>query len=107
MTDEKDFRRWVAWLRKRFKSCYPVRVLRVPQNKIPGHAGMCTADENRRFTIRIAQGMTWMETQETLFEEWAHVLRHHLWGVEGDEHDSIYGAIYNEIKVAWHDKKKD
>jgi hypothetical protein len=104
VTERKDFRRWVAWLRREFRPCYPVRVLLLPTAKMPvAHDGYCTADENRRFTIKIRLGMSWPETQRVLQEEWAHMLRFHLWHVEGAEHDEIYGAIFNCIKAKWHE----
>jgi hypothetical protein len=102
-TDKADFKRWVAWLRKHFRPCYPVTVKLVEPSKMPvAHSGQCTATEGRRFTIKICAGMDWQVTQDTLFEEWAHMLRFHLWNIDGDEHDAIYGAIYNTIKVAYH-----
>lgn len=102
-TDRKDFRRWCCWLKKEFPSCYPVRILLLPNDKMPvAHDGQCTATPERRFTIKIRDGLDWQATQETLFEEWSHLLRFHLWQVEGEEHDAIYGAIYNTIKARWH-----
>lgn len=104
MTDLKDFRRWVKWLRKNFTPCYQVKVLLLPTAKMPvAHDGYCTADDKRNFTIKVRAGMAWPETQRVLQEEWAHMLRFHLWNVDGDEHDAIYGAIFNTIKAKWHE----
>ena len=84
MTDRRDFRRWVKRLRKEFAPCYPVRVLLVKPSRIPANNGTCEADNAKRFTIRIADGQTWQTTLETLWEEWAHMLRFHLWNIEGE-----------------------
>lgn len=103
MTDRTLFENWKRRLRKEFPSCYPVRVLLVSPSRIPAKNGTCEADERRRFTIRIADNQPWQLTLDTLMEEWAHLLRFHLWHIDGVEHDAIYGAIFNTIKAKWHD----
>lgn len=102
MCDPKLVRRWRRFLNREFKSVYPVRVKLVHPKEIPTHDGYTTASADKRFTIKISNALDWSATQITLWEEWAHVLRFHLWHVDGGEgHDQIYGAIFNQIKQAW------
>lgn len=109
MTDLKKFKKWVRELRKLFPSSYPVRVMLVHPSKVPDRAdGYCHAygvNHPDHFNIYVANNLSISATADTLAEEWAHCLRFHVWKYDGDAHDSIYAAIFGEIKRGWLDKE--
>jgi hypothetical protein len=81
----------VRWLRRRFPARKPCRISVC--RSLPGMHGVCLIHEDRAL-IKIAKSTEQM-MDETLLEEWAHLLRdecpipYH----EGQEHDALFWAI--------------
>lgn len=104
MTDRKRFASWVRWLRRRFPSDIPVRVRLSPPERMPAkHFGFCVFDdETGRAVLDVADNQNEIQTRESLFEEWAHVLRFHLHRIgEPPWHDALYGVLFTLLKDAW------
>lgn len=89
---------------------YPVRIHLVHPSKVPdSKENHCTTQSYERdgklshFRIWIANNQSEQGTADSLADEWAHVLRWHIYLVDDgpNGHDAIYGAIYNEIKEKW------
>lgn len=60
--------------------------------------------EDHSFAVHISNSLSYDSMVDTLWEEWAHVLRLHHPHVDGSEvHDEIYGAIFNKIKAKFSD----
>lgn len=111
MADQKDFRRWCRFLRRKFPPCYPVRISLVAPSAMRGLHGECTSLERDGklvgFRVRVADGPQAV-VQDSLFHEYAHVLRMHLYGFgKLDDHDPVYGAIHGMLISAWHDEVSD
>lgn len=112
MTDAGKFRNWVRWMRKNFRGEYPVRVYMVPRAQIKeGELGETFLRQSvtgpERMLVRVSEAENEDLTIDTLIEEWAHYLRFHLpkFG-DPENHDPIYGAIFNEIKSKWYDESR-
>ena len=109
MTDPKQFRKWVRWLRREFPSVYPVRVVkdkgrRLPVNQSGETQVFAEGMRIERIEVIVRDGMDWELTQDALFHEWAHVLRYHIWGLacpKSDQDDSLFGVIFNKIRRAY------
>lgn len=107
MFDRQKFWRRARELRKEFPSCYPVQIKIVSVRSIPGHYGLTIAyavdGYLKRCVIKLAETMDLSTALDTLAEEWAHVLRYHLFWIHDGKngHDQIYGAIFNKIKEEW------
>lgn len=89
--------RMIRWLRRTYPTKTPV-IVRVVNN-IPGALGICLIGDGRAL-IRIALGSEQL-MNETLLEEWAHVLRHDTPVECVDDHDAIFWAIYGAICKKW------
>lgn len=103
MTDLRKFERWKKWLRRRWAGTLPVRVMLVPAARLPDDCGICEERLNAQgkrtgFIIHVADSLSVDSTFDTLIEEWAHYLRFQVPNPLDDEHDAIFGAIFNEIK---------
>lgn len=114
MFDRKKFWSRARELRRKFPSCYPVRIRIVSANSIKGHYGLTIAyavnGDLKSCVIKLADTMDLSTALDTLAEEWAHALRYHLFKVHDGKngHDQIYGAIFNKIKEEWlHDDDDD
>lgn len=88
----------MSWLRKHFPTKRKV-VVRVTANQPELH-GLCIAKGNRcliRITADTDQVM-----EETLLEEWSHVLRFDTPVPCSDEdHDAIFWAILGAVSLKW------
>ena len=113
MTDRKKFAQWVAELTELCGSLYPVTVHLVRPGRVPprkkkdndGHCSVYAKDgKPQRFVIHVANNQLPHNTALTLEEEFAHVLRYHIYGVEPDAegHDSIYDAIRGYLHRNWY-----
>jgi hypothetical protein len=107
MTNRKLLREWIAWLNRRWPTRLPVRVmLCAPTGSLTDSVGMSFAAMEdghvTSVTIKIRNNLTVDQTMQTLWHEWAHVLRWHIsGGTWCEERDSIFGAIKHEIETSW------
>jgi hypothetical protein len=70
--------------------------------KLDGLHGCCTSSDSSHL-IQLASDTVEM-MNETLIEEWSHMLRYEMSVPIHDDHDSIFWAILGTITMAWRDK---
>jgi len=92
-----EVKRTIRWLRKHFKPRTPV-VVRVVDT-LPGCHGICYIGDGRAL-IRIARA-TRAVMDDTLIEEFAHVLRHDCPLPIINDHDALFWSIYGYIQAKW------
>jgi len=92
-----NLQRMTKWLRKHYPPKTPTIVRLV--DKIPGAHGLCLIGDGRAL-IRIAAASEPM-MQDTLVEEWCHVLRHDTPVRCDDDHDAIFWALYGHVTKHW------
>ena len=68
----------------------------------PGLHGVCLLGEDRAL-IRITSANEAL-MQETLLEEYCHVLRHDCPLPVDDEHDAVFWAVLGEVTKRWRDE---
>jgi hypothetical protein len=68
-------------------------------DRLPGCHGICLIGDGRAL-IRVAKA-TKAVMDDTLIEEFSHVLRHDCPLPIEDDHDAIFWAIYGAIQAKW------
>jgi hypothetical protein len=97
-------RKAVRFLRRNFPPKGRVRVQLV--DKIDGLHGYCETSASSTL-IRIAADDCEEMMNETLIEEWTHMIREGVPVPVEDDHDQIFWAILGKITMAWREKPID
>lgn len=71
-------------------------------DKLDGLHGCCSSSDNSHL-IQLASDIPEM-MNETLIEEWSHMIRYEMSVPIEDDHDAIFWAILGTITMAWRDK---
>lgn len=71
-------------------------------DKLDGLHGCCW-NSGKQYVIQVATDTPEM-MNETLIEEWTHMIREEMSVPVEDDHDSIFWAILGTITMAWRDK---
>jgi hypothetical protein len=87
----------IRWLRRHYPTRTPV-IVRVVKSQ-PGLCGVALIGEGRAL-IRLTAASDQM-MQETLLEEWCHVLRHDCPLPVDDDHDALFWAIMGAVTKRW------
>lgn len=90
-------RNMLRWLKRRYPPPMPI-VVRVTRSQ-PDLHGVCLVGDGRALIRISAASETVM--QETLLEEYCHVLRHCCPLPVDDEHDALFWAILGAVTTEW------
>lgn len=95
----KSLGHFVRFLRRTYPATTKCRISVVPQNKCEGMWGYFQETTAGRAVICLSAAQSDRQMQETLLEEYAHLLRHDvpIPVPEDDAHDGIFWAILGEL----------
>ena len=93
-----DIHKTIRWLRRHYRPRTPTMVRVV--DRLPGCHGICLIGDGRAL-IKLAKA-TKAVMDDTLIEEFAHVLRHDCpLPITDNDHDALFWAIYGAIQAKW------